>query len=97
LCGPLVPEKWTIDGWRGAYGVVCALVGGLKPDSILAGATRLDTLHIQSWRLPRSYPRFAYEPIPGTYRVDYGLSDATTGKPLPERERVSNLFQLVLP
>jgi hypothetical protein len=66
LCQPLAPEPWTLRGWRGAFRVACALVGGIHPDSIPAGATVTDTVRLGSWRRPRRYPRFEVDPIPGT-------------------------------
>jgi len=104
-CWPVVPEQWTADGWRMAVTLLCLASGGVRPDSIPAGATVTDTLRVVGAREPNAYPRFEVDPVPGTYRVRYQLYrtlthsgiDYVLSDPLPIEQRVSNAFALTLP
>lgn len=109
-CSPFRLERWTADGWRGAYGSVCRRDAG-PPRTIAAGVTVADTVRVRSGRDTRTFPRFEHEPLPGTYRVTvdaYHTPRAAhhqparhqpddPGSPLPEAARASNPFLLRLP
>ncbi len=96
-----VLQKYEGGEWTNALGEVCPLVL-TPPVEVTPGETYTQTVLMWSSLRSNSYPQFAVEEIPGTYRLVYRIYETWTperdepdlGKLFPLEARISNEFQI---
>ena len=104
-CGQAQPsftlEKWVDGAWVPAFSPACTMMLMLDPPTVAPGASRTDTVRVQSYLDANTAPRFSVEPIPGSYRLVYAQAYGSwkanegPGELLPLAQRVSAPFRIV--
>jgi len=99
-------QRYEDGEWRTVLSPVCTLALILDPPRLSPGATRTDTVHLEGFRAPNSFPRFPAGPVAGVYRLAYssvyrtwnaddaGATAGGLGEAVPDSLLVSNPFRI---